>query len=254
MNVRELYDFFEARMPSALSSDWDNDGLMCCPSPEKNVKKVVVALDITEKVVDHAVNSGADLVISHHPVIFNKIGSLDPTSNTERKVIKLIKNDIAAFSFHTRLDALDGGVNDVLASILKMKNVVRFGPEGEVIGRLGDIEPISVDDFCVKLKSLLGAPYVNCAKCSDVVSKLAVLGGDGKDFVCAARMAGADTFVSGQFNYNIMAEAKENGITLIEAGHFFTEDPVCTFISELVKFADDRIDVEIICSNELKVY
>lgn len=254
MNVRELYDFFEGRIPASLSSDWDNDGLMCCPSPQRDVKKVIVSLDITERVVEHAISSGADVIISHHPMIFTKLGGIDPSSNTARKVIKLIKNDIAAFSFHTRLDALDGGVNDIFSGLLGMKNVSRFGPVGEAIGRIGDVEPTSTADLCASLVRLLGAPYINCAACFDTVRRLAVLGGDGKDFVAAARDAGADTFVSGQFNYNIMAEAKESGITLIEAGHFFTEDPVCAFLAELTAEADPNIYVEKLVSNELTVY
>lgn len=254
MNARELYDFLSERIPSSLSESWDNDGIMCCPDPEREVKKVLIALDITERVADYAIEGGFDAIISHHPMVFFKLGGIDPTLNTSRKLIKLIKNGISAFSFHTRLDSLDGGVNDVLASLLGIKNAKPFGPCGEEIGRIGDIESIDTDDFCLMLKEKLGAPFINCAQCGKSVSRLAVLGGDGKDFVAAARSAGADTFVSGQLNYNIMVEARETGMTLIEAGHFFTEDPVCEFIRTLVKFADKNILTEKIISNELKVY
>lgn len=254
MNARTLYDFLEGEIPSSLSEDWDNDGIMCCPDPAREVKKVLIALDITERVADYAIAGGFDVIVSHHPMVFYKLGGIDPTLNTSRKLIKLIKNGISAFSFHTRLDALCGGVNDVLAEILGMKNAKPFGPAGVEIGRIGDIESKSVEDFCLALREKLGAPFINCAPCGESVSRLAVLGGDGKDFVAAARAAGADTFVSGQFNYNIMVEARETGMTLIEAGHFFTEDPVCGFVRTLIARADESIMTEKIISNELKVY
>ncbi len=255
MKAAELYNFLNEAIPSSLSCTWDNDGLMCCGEPDKEVKKVLIALDITERVTEKAISEKFDVIISHHPMIFKKIGAVAPSVSSARKAISLIKNDIAAMSFHTRLDALCGGVNDILCSLLEIENAEPFGPEGEEIGRIGYIsEPMNIEDFCIKVKNALGAPMILSADCGKPVRRVAVLGGDGKDFVEAAISFGADTYLSGRISYNIMAEAHENGINLIEAGHFYTENPVCVFLSEFVRRADANIETEIFDSNEIKVF
>ena len=254
MTVRQLYDFLDKKIPASLSCDWDNDGLMCCPDGEAQVKKVLIALDITERTVDYAVDNGFDTIISHHPLIFSKVGKLNEDSNTARKLIKLVKNGISAMSFHTRFDAVCGGVNTVLAERLGFEKTERFGPAGEEFALMGELdEPVSADEICRTVKEKLNCPLVLCADSGKAIKKVALLGGDGKDYVDAAIAVSADAFISGRFSYNIMAEAPEKGITLIEAGHFFTEDPVCRRIEELVRESDGNIETKIINSNEIKV-
>lgn len=254
MKVKELYEYLESAIPSSLSCDWDNDGLMCTAEPDRDVKKVLIALDITEKVVDYAVSKGFDVIISHHPLIFKRLGAIEPSIGSARKSIKLIKCNVSAMSFHTRLDALSGGVNDVLCERLGIKDAVPFGPEGEQMGKIGTLDAdMSLEDFCEKVKKALDAPFVLASDCGKKVHRVALLGGDGKDFVFSAIAAGADTYLSGRISYNMMAEASEMGINLIEAGHFFTENPVCEKLAELVKKADPTIEIEIFDSNEIKV-
>ncbi len=254
MKTIELYNYLNNAIPSSLSCDWDNDGLMCSGDTEKEVKKVLIALDITEKTVEKAKREGFDAIISHHPMIFKKIGAVEPSVASAKKAITLIKNDISAMSFHTRLDALSGGVNDILCQKLGLKNAVPFGPAGEEMGRIGTLDmPMETCNFCEKLKKALDAPFVLASSCGKKVQKIALLGGDGKDFVSAAIMSGADTYLSGRISYNIMVDAPELGINLIEAGHYFTEAPVCEFLAELVKKADSSIEISIFNSNEIKV-
>lgn len=254
MTVRELYDFLDNKIPASLSCSWDNDGLMCCPDGEAQVKKVLIALDITERTVNYAIENGFDTIISHHPLIFSKVGQLNEDTNTARKLIKLVKNGVNAMSFHTRFDALCGGVNTVLAERLGFKDTKTFGPAGEEFALIGELDmPMALDDFCLEIKKNLNCPLVLCADCGKAVKKVAMLGGDGKDYVDSAIEAGADAFISGRFSYNIMAEAPEKGISLIEAGHFFTEDPVCKRFQELVLEFDPQIKTEILNSNEIKV-
>lgn len=254
MTVRELYDFLNNKIPASLSCSWDNDGLMCCPDGKAPVKKVLIALDITERTVDHAVKNGFDTIISHHPLIFSKVGQLNEDTNTARKLIKLVKNGVNAMSFHTRFDALCGGVNTALAERLGFKNTKNFGPDGEEFALIGELDtPLSLNDFCLEVKEKLNSPLVLCADCGKEIKRVAILGGDGKDYVDSAIAEGADAFISGRFSYNIMAEAPEKGISLIEAGHFFTEDPVCKRFQELVLEFDPQIKTEILNSNEIKV-
>lgn len=254
MRTIELYKYLDSVIPSSLSCDWDNDGLMCCGDPDKEIKKVLIALDITERTVEHAVNGSFDVILSHHPMIFKRIGAIEPSVGSAKKAIRLIKNDISAMSFHTRLDALEGGVNDILCTRLGVKGAVPFGPDGEEMGRIGMLDaPITLDEFCKNVKEAIGAPIVLSSSCGKTVQKVALLGGDGKDFVSSAIKAGADTYISGRISYNVMAEAPEMGINLIEAGHFYTEHPVCEILRELVKKADNSIETEIFNSNEIKV-
>ncbi len=254
MKTIELYNYLNDAIPASLSCDWDNDGLMCSGDTEKEVKKVLIALDITEKVVDKAANEGFDAIISHHPMIFKKIGAVEPSVASAKKAITLIKNDISAMSFHTRLDALTGGVNDVLCKKIGLNNASAFGSDGEKMGRIGTLDaPIEIEAFCEILKNVLGAPFVLASSCGKKVHRVALLGGDGKDFVGDVIMSGADTFLSGRISYNIMVDAPEMGINLIEAGHYFTEAPVCEFLAELVKKADCKIETEMFNSNEIKV-
>ncbi len=254
MTTIELYNFLDKLIPASLSCDWDNDGLMCCPNKDAEVKKALIALDITERTVDYAIAGGFDTIISHHPLIFSKVSHLTEQGNTSRKLIKLVKNGISAMSFHTRLDAVDGGVNTVLASLLGFDNVTPFGPANEEFGQIGTLtKPMALEDFCKEIKSKLKSSALLYTDCGKSVQKVAILGGDGKDYIDAATAEGADTFVSGRFSYNFMAEAPERGINLIEAGHFYTENPVCRRLEELIRSFDDSIKTEIINSNEVKV-
>ena len=118
MNVKELYQKFSEEIPVDLREVWDNDGIMCCPDGTSEVYRVLVALDVTEEIVDYAIERGFDLIVSHHPLIFKPISSLDEENHISRKLIKLVCSGISVFSFHTRLDKLCGGVNDRLADIL----------------------------------------------------------------------------------------------------------------------------------------
>ena len=169
-----------------------------------------------------------------------------------RKVIKLVKNDIAVISIHTRADKVEGGVNDTLCEILGIRDAVPFGEGG--IGRIGTLdEELTMEDFSYLLKDLIDATGVRVADACIPVQRVAVVGGDGKDFVEDALRLGADTYVSGRIGYNIMAEAGEMGINLIEAGHFFTEHPVTSFFQSLLMRMDTDMYVEILDSNRIKL-
>lgn len=256
MNVRELYDHLERRIPRSLSCDWDNDGLMCCPDPDRPVRRVLVALDVTGEVADAAVDGDFDAVVSHHPLIFEPLRSLSLDDGTGAKLINLVRAGVGVMSFHTRLDALDGGVNDMLAEALSLNDVEMFGngEGGAPMGRLGRLEePVEPVELGRMIRTALAAPGVLVASCGRKCRRVAVLGGEGKDFIAAARAAGADTLVSGRLGYHNMIAAEEIGINLIEAGHFFTEDPVCDRLAEMITAADPGIEIEYMKSCSLRL-
>ncbi len=246
MTVEQIYRYFEERLPRTLSAEWDNDGLACMPEKNHPVHSVLVALDATEQVVERAVSGGFDLLVTHHPLLFKGVKELTPVAPVPRKLLGLARNGIAAMSFHTRLDAAEGGVNDILAELLGLCHARPFGPEGEVpCGRIGRLAtPVSATDFADTVCRALGIPSVLLAG-SGTVQTVAVLGGEGGDFVGAAIAAGADLFLAGRIGYHRMLDAAEEGVCLIEAGHYATERPVCQRLTELLRSADPTLDIEI---------
>ena len=251
MTVKELYLKLSERIPESLREEWDNDGVMCCPDDSAEVRRALVCLDVTEEIVDYAIESGFDLIVSHHPLIFRPLSAVSSDNHISRKVIKLLTNGVSVFSFHTRADKVSGGVNDLLCDIIGISDAKPFG-EG-LMGRVGTVDELSLEDFAYRLKELLSADGIRFADGYNTVSRVAVLGGDGKDFVKAAIEAGADTYVSGRISYNLMEEAAEMGINLVEAGHYFTEQPVCSFFYNVIKSADPSLDVETTSSNLIKL-
>jgi len=251
MTVKELYEKFVAILPDTEMEEWDNDGLMCSPDGERQVRRALVSLDVTEEIVDYAIEWNFDLIISHHPLIFRPIKKVTDDNHISRKVVKLIANGISVFSFHSRLDKAFGGVNDRLANLLGIFDAVAFG-EG-MLGRIGEIEEeCTAEDFAYRVKQALGADSVKYVDALNPVRCVAVVGGDGKDFVQDAIEAGADTFVSGRIGYNVMEEGPEMGINLIEAGHFFTEQPITDYFQERLMDFDPDMYVEVASSNLIK--
>ena len=251
MNVKELYYRFEEQIPEHLREAWDNDGIMCCPDGSAEVSRVLVALDVTEEIVDYAIEGSFDLIVSHHPLIFKPISALDEENHIARKLIKLVGSGISVFSFHTRADKMVGGVNDRLADLLGISNVRHFGEDG--LGRMGEIdEPMELQDFAYRVKQLCGSDIVRYSDGYNDVHTVALVGGDGKGYVRAAVNAGADTYISGRIGYNVMEEAAEMGINLIEAGHYFTEQHITDFFRELLSDFDPSLYIEIADSYMIK--
>ena len=251
MTVKDIYKRLDMRIPKDLSEPWDNDGVMCCADFLQEVNKVIITLDVTEDVVDYAIESCVDLIISHHPLIFKPLTSVCESNHVARKVIKLLENGITVLSFHTRLDKVVGGVNDKLCDLLGIKDAIPFG-EGD-LGRIGYIESERLlDDFAYHVKDALDADVVRVADALNPVRHVAVVGGDGKSYVKDAIALGADTYISGRIGYNVMEEAAEMGINLIEAGHYFTEQPITEFLRDLLISYDPSLSIEIISSNLIR--
>lgn len=252
MTVRELYRFFNEKIPLSLSCEWDNDGLMCCPDDDGEVRRVLVTLDVTDEAVCYAIEHGFDLIVSHHPLIFRGLRAVNPEDFTASKTIRLIRNGISVMSFHTRLDAVTGGVNDVLAERLGLCRLESFGENG--IGRIGQLaHPMTAQAFALLVKQQLQAPSVVLSDAGLPVRRVAVLGGGGSDDVEAALAAGADTYVTGELKYHQLTDAPEMGINLLEAGHFHTENPICEQLRQWLLDAEPSLMAELFHSCALQV-
>lgn len=259
MTVRELYAALEARIPAALSCPWDHDGLSCCPDPDAPVRGVLVALDITEEVIELAATCDCNVILAHHPILFDGLHAVTRDTADGRKVMRLLAAGISTMAFHTRLDALVGGVNDILAARLGLTDTVPFedGESGSAasapapMGRVGTLpRPMSLEDFAAAVKTALAipgilggthtehlepvAPAVTYVGCGKEVRRVAVLGGAGDDFIAAAAAAGADTYLTGEIDHHKLCDAPDGSINLVAAGHYFTEFPVCSFLADTV--------------------
>lgn len=251
MNVRELYERLSERIPEELSEEWDNDGIMCCPDDLATVNRALVTLDVTEEIVDYAIDNGFDLILSHHPLVFKPLKAIDPENHISRKLVKLIRAGISVLSFHTRADKVKGGVNDCLARLIGLDDIEPFGDD--CLGRIGHLEcETSMEEFATRVKSALGIDKLVVSDAYNPVYTIALVGGDGKGYIDEAIDLGADTYLSGRIGYNVMEEAAEMGINLIEAGHYATEFPVTKFFSNLITKIDPRITVEIVGSYMLR--
>lgn len=251
MTVRELYANLNEKIPPSLSCPWDNDGLMCCPDGNREVRRVLVTLDVTEEAVARAKAGGFDVILSHHPLLFKGLKAVNGEQYLGKKTVDLLLGGISVLSFHTRLDAVTGGVNDTLCRLLGIGNPEPFGEEG--FGRIGSLSsPMSAEAFARLVKERLNAPAVFFGDAKKPVCRVAVLGGSGGDDIGAARQAGADTYLSGTLGYHDMTDAPEAGMNLLEAGHFFTEQPVTATLEEWLLEIDPTLSVEQFYSNTIK--
>jgi len=236
MTVYELYQILDGMYPRSLSCPWDNDGIMVCGDLSAEVRRVMLALDASQAALDAAVREECQVLLTHHPLLFRPLRSLVPDHLSGARTLTALCGGVAVLSFHTRLDAGDGGVNDALACRLGLAVCGKFGDEeSPELGRLAELPaPMTAEDFAKQVKEALGADGV--AVTGNVpVKRVALVGGDGKGFISAAKAAGADTLVTGAAGYNAALDAAEMGMNIIEAGHYHTEAPVLDTLSRICR-------------------
>lgn len=237
MTVKEFYEYMCRRLPVEQRLDFDYDGMSCCPDPEAQIEKVMICLDVTDTVVDEAIEDGCNVILAHHPMLFGGVKEVVSENYRGEKLIKLIKNNISVMSFHTRLDGAEGGVNDTLADIIGVTVTGRFGEKG--IGRIGELEtPMTAQMLASLLKTSLGAPYVEYSDCGKLIKKVAICGGSFNFLIDAAIAEGVDAFIGGEASYHSLTDSPDRGISLFAAGHFYTENPVCGKLFEIVAECD----------------
>ncbi len=238
MNVYEFHKKLSELYPRTLSCEWDNDGIMCSADTDAEVRRVLVALDATDAVLKYAAKQDFDTVLVHHPLIFKPMKSIVSGSFPDDKVIFAINHRISVISMHTRFDAGTGGVNDVLASKIGLINAEPFGDdECPSAGRIGTLSrEYCLTEYAEIIKTSLGCPSVTVTETGGGrVSKVALVSGAGKDYIALAASLGADTFVTGEASYNASIDAAQSDISIIEAGHYYTENPACKKLAELAR-------------------
>ena len=222
--VKVIFDKLCAIAPLELQLDYDNAGFLIGRA-DTPVEKALLSLDVTEEVVDEAVERGAQLIVSHHPVIWDEMKSLTDQKSGSEKLLRLLENGIAVISMHTNLDIVEGGVNDVLLSLLGAENEGPFDDEG--CGRKGRLQnALPLDAFLALCKEKLNTRGLRYYDAGRPAEHIAVLGGAGGSALIEAWRAGCDTYVTADVKYSVFLQARELGINLIDGDHFCTENPV----------------------------
>ena len=209
---------------------FDNSGFLF-GRETASVTKALLALDITSAVVDEAIEQGAELIISHHPLIFSPLKSV-----TDEKLLRLARHQIGVISMHTNLDIAQGGVNDVLMAALGVQVQGRLDEYG--CGRVGRLDKaMPMEEFLPFCKAVLKTAGLRYYDSGRQVSKLAVMGGSGGDSLETAYRLGCDTYLTADIKYHQFLEAQELGINLIDGDHFCTENLVIPVLAQRLRTA-----------------
>lgn len=224
--VTHIYDAIDRLAPFWLTMDFDNTGILV-GDRDREVSCALLALDCTPAVVEQARQLGAQLIVTHHPVIFHPLKRV----NEDAVVYQLIRSDIAVISAHTNLDIAQGGVNDALASAIGLRDCrgleLLNEQTGAWLGRIGTLpEPLSPEAFAAHIKACLNAASVKFSAAPRAIHTVALCSGSGADCLDAAISAGADALLTSEVKQHEYLAAAAAGISIFDAGHFDTEDIV----------------------------
>ncbi len=238
--VTDILTYLESLAPMDLKMDWDNVGLLCGRGAQE-VTKVLVALDPFESVCYEAAALDCQLIVTHHPLIFQPVKAITDDTSLGRSILFLAQQNISAINAHTNLDCAPGGVNDVLAERLGLANIRIIGEENLL--RQGQVDAQPLEEFLRLVQQSLGCPGLKYTDGGKPVSRVAVGGGACGGELYAAVQAGCDTFVTADVKYNQFWEAQALGLNLIDAGHFYTENPVCGVLARKLQAQFPEITV-----------
>lgn len=241
MKIKDAILQFEEFSPLKLQDDWDNSGLQF-GNTDNNLKSIVLSLDFSFELVKYSIKMGANLIITHHPVFFNEIKSIEFHNNYGKAIELAIKNDITVYSSHTSLDYVNGGVNDALAKAINLydtKPILEHKLDENIgLGRYTNIEKTPAKDYIRFIKDRISEDniivYGNLDKDIELVG---VVGGSGASAIQKAIELNIDLLITGDIKYHNAEFAVENDIILIDLGHFITEKYI---IEELLNYFKDR--------------
>ncbi len=245
MTVQNIYDFLNEKFPVDTACGFDNVGTLV-GNRNKTVTKVIVALDCTLPVIEEALNNGCELIITHHPVIFNGIKSvLDDTL-----VYEIIKNGLSVISMHTNLDQGNDGVNDALCKVIGLKNIETVEAPDKYLLKKGEISPLSTDEFAKHLKNTLNYPvkYVG----EGIINNVLVCSGSGAQYHTLAKTNGCEALVTADVRHNNFLDAAHHGTALFDCGHFNTEVVVIKPLCEMLEKQFNNIKFIANCDSQIK--
>lgn len=251
ITIGEIDRFLEKKTPRSYKMDFDNVGLLVGDTASP-VYVVLLALDITEEVVEEAISIGANLIVSHHPLFFS-LKSVNSETSQGKRVLRLIEHKISAICMHTNLDATSGGVNDALAekvglSDIEPLEVSGIDENGEFygVGRIGSLpREMFMTEYLQHLMEALktnGLRYYDAGK---PVMRVAVGGGACGDYMETALKKGCDTFLTSDIKYDVFLNAKQVGMNIIDGDHFCTENVIIPVLEKWLAEAFPRLEIGI---------
>ena len=239
MKIQDVLSALEQFAPLPLQESWDNAGLQVGLT-EAEVSGALLCLDVTEKVVDEALEKGCNLIVSHHPLLFRGLKTISDMTDVQRTVRKAIRHDIAVVSMHTNMDNAEGGVNFKMAEKLGLTDVQFMAPKtvGDVnagSGVVGTLEkPLAARNFVQKVKEAFG---VECAMTNELlerpVKRVALCGGAGDFLLDEAVKTGADAFITGEMHYH-QYFGYEQQIQICVIGHYQSEQYTTEVFSDII--------------------
>ena len=241
MKVRDFENYIDSKIPFSTAASWDNVGLLVgCRDTE--VTKIMLALDITQNVIEEAEKEGCNLIISHHPVIFHPIKRVVDSREEQGVICELIKRSISAICLHTPLDFCENGTNDALAKACGLEDPKECCKDqnGLFFGRVGGVKEKTFTDLVTLVKSRLSAPTVLYHELQNEVKTVAVVAGSGGSKILEVKALGADTLITGEAKHSDFVTAQNVGINLVVVGHYHSEKPGLEYLEKLIlEFAPD---------------
>ncbi|MBP2026382.1 dinuclear metal center YbgI/SA1388 family protein [Acetoanaerobium pronyense] len=227
MLLSEIVKILDEALKIEIAYEWDNVGLLV-GDKEKNIKKIMLTLEITKETIDEAKKNSIDLIISHHPLIFKALKTITTDHEKSKYIIDAIKNDIAIYSSHTNFDMLSGGLNDYVADLLELEDTTALVYETSQefgIGRIGKLKTkMDINEFSKYVIKKLNLSDVKIVRGSDKnIEKVGVVNGAGIEYWKEAKALGCDIYITGDVKYHEAQDIKEAGMSIIDAGHFGTE-------------------------------
>lgn len=232
MNVADMYRLIDGIAPFDTQAEFDNSGLLA-GDPEQEVTAILLALDMTGEVIDEAAACGAQLIITHHPMMIHPIRRLTEEDREGRLLRRLARENISFIAAHTNLDQAPGGINDVLAELCGLEDV-----QGEGFFRAGDLpELMTAGEYAAFLQDRLGDTVRLTGPRDAVVRRVGLCSGGGSDEWARAAENGCDAFLTGELKHHIALDMADRGLIGLECGHFATEFPGVAVLAEALQNA-----------------
>lgn len=262
--VSMITEKLEQLAPKAAACDWDNPGLLVGRS-DREVSRIYVALDASCAVVDAAIDAGCDLIVTHHPIIFRGLKSINDQSALGLKLLDLIRNDVSVFSMHTNFDSCPGGMADIVCAALGLRKTGLMEPTGflpkdtqngaaeglqlRVVETEGDVNPdaygigftaelpelLSAAELAARVKACFGLPFVQYYDAGMPIRRIACCPGSGRGELKEVLRLGVDAFLSGDMGHHEGLDLCEEGISLLDAGHYGLEHIFVHYIAEFLR-------------------